>query len=111
MASDSRSGVTRWLPLAAVAAVMVVLVGLFWLTSAASRSPENTASAEVTEPDRVRPRSTATPVHTPTPFIVTPAGAVKAPEFRGIVQWLNSEPLTVEEQRGKVVLIDFWTYT
>ena len=24
--------------------------------------------------------------------------------------WLNSEPLTIEELRGKVVLVEFWTY-
>ena len=35
----------------------------------------------------------------------------KAPEFKGIRAWINSEPLTVEELRGKVVLVDFWTYT
>ena len=35
----------------------------------------------------------------------------KAPEFTGIVKWLNSEPLTLESLRGKVVLVDFWTYT
>ncbi len=35
----------------------------------------------------------------------------EAPEFQGIVNWINSEPLTMEQLRGKVVLIDFWTYT
>ena len=25
--------------------------------------------------------------------------------------WLNSPPLTAAELRGKVVLVDFWTYT
>ena len=34
-----------------------------------------------------------------------------APELRGITGWINSEPLTVSGQLGKVVLIDFWTYT
>lgn len=36
-----------------------------------------------------------------------------APEFTGIVNWLNTngEPLTMAELKGKVVLIDFWTYT
>ncbi len=35
-----------------------------------------------------------------------------APEFTGITKWLNTErPLTLTELRGKVVLIDFWTYT
>ena len=33
-----------------------------------------------------------------------------APEFTGIDKWLNSEPLTLQQLRGKVVLVDFWTY-
>lgn len=43
----------------------------------------------------------------------TVGGAVgnRAPEFKGIFNWINSEPLTMEELRGQVVLIDFWTYT
>ena len=34
-----------------------------------------------------------------------------APEFAGIETWLNSNPLTMKELKGKVVLIDFWTYS
>jgi len=34
-----------------------------------------------------------------------------APEFQGIKTWLNSEPLTMNKLRGKVVLVDFWTYS
>jgi thiol-disulfide isomerase/thioredoxin len=34
-----------------------------------------------------------------------------APEIRGIAEWLNSTPLTLASLRGKVVLIDFWTYS
>jgi len=33
------------------------------------------------------------------------------PGFDGATGWLNSPPLTAEELRGKVVLVDFWTYT
>ena len=32
-------------------------------------------------------------------------------EILGITNWINSEPLTLEELRGKVVLVDFWTYS
>ena len=35
----------------------------------------------------------------------------KAPEIIGITNWLNSQPLTPADLKGKVVLIDFWTYT
>jgi thiol-disulfide isomerase/thioredoxin len=33
------------------------------------------------------------------------------PSFAGATGWLNSEPLTPEALRGRVVLVDFWTYT
>ncbi|EKD85600.1 MAG: Redoxin protein [uncultured bacterium] len=49
------------------------------------------------------------------PFDMTDSNGLpnlgKAPEFVGINNWLNSKPLTMSELRGKVVLIDFWTYT
>jgi cytochrome c biogenesis protein CcdA/thiol-disulfide isomerase/thioredoxin len=38
----------------------------------------------------------------------------RAPEFRGISNWLNTpgeRPLTLAALRGKVVLVDFWTYS
>jgi cytochrome c biogenesis protein CcdA/thiol-disulfide isomerase/thioredoxin len=38
----------------------------------------------------------------------------RAPEFAGISRWLNTaggKPLTLEGLRGKVVLVDFWTYS
>ena len=34
-----------------------------------------------------------------------------APEVQGISNWINSNPLTLQSLRGKVVLIDFWTYS
>lgn len=34
-----------------------------------------------------------------------------APEIIPGGQWFNSEPLTVASLRGKVILVDFWTYT
>jgi thiol-disulfide isomerase/thioredoxin len=39
------------------------------------------------------------------------AAAGPAPEFKGISTWLNSAPLTMAGLKGKVVLVDFWTYT
>ncbi|HYL69883.1 MAG TPA: cytochrome c biogenesis protein DipZ [Candidatus Dormibacteraeota bacterium] len=33
------------------------------------------------------------------------------PSLAGAVQWLNSPPLTPQSLRGKVVLVDFWTYS
>jgi cytochrome c biogenesis protein CcdA/thiol-disulfide isomerase/thioredoxin len=35
----------------------------------------------------------------------------QAPDFAGIDHWLNSQPLTISGLKGKVVLVDFWTYS
>ncbi len=35
----------------------------------------------------------------------------QAPEISGIKNWINSNPLTIAELKGKVVLLDFWTYS
>ncbi len=36
----------------------------------------------------------------------------QAPEFSGIEHWLNTDiALTMKDLRGKVVLVDFWTYS
>jgi thiol-disulfide isomerase/thioredoxin len=41
------------------------------------------------------------------------AGAQRAefPSLAGATEWLNSSPLTVAGLRGKVVVVDFWTFT
>ena len=33
------------------------------------------------------------------------------PDLNGAIGWLNSAPLSAKTLRGKVVLVDFWTYT
>ncbi len=35
----------------------------------------------------------------------------KAPELTGLSHWINSQPLLLKNLKGKVVLIDFWTYS
>ncbi len=42
----------------------------------------------------------------PTPF----AGTVRAPDFPAGLEWFNTEPLTMARLRGKLVVLDFWTY-
>src|SRR5271155_1763921 len=34
-----------------------------------------------------------------------------APNIQGISAWINSQPLNLTELHGKVVLVDFWTYS
>nr|WP_238139721.1 thioredoxin family protein [Roseateles aquatilis] len=43
--------------------------------------------------------------------VLSGAHARPAPAFTGIGDWFNSAPLTMDGLRGKVVLVDFWTYT
>ena len=36
---------------------------------------------------------------------------LRAPDFSGGGPWINSEPLSLKGLRGKIVLVDFWTYS
>ncbi len=52
----------------------------------------------------------------PTPVASSLPGSVglqdlgPAPELTGITDWINSDPLTLASLRGKVVLVQFWTF-
>lgn len=71
--------------------------------------------ADLFQPPPAPPPAPAVPAAPPTPETAETSPAKKTviemPEFLGIDQWLNSPPLTKEALKGKVVLIDFWTYS
>ncbi|AYG96174.1 cytochrome c biogenesis protein DipZ [Brevundimonas naejangsanensis] len=46
----------------------------------------------------------------PAPLDALPVEGIMPP-LTGATEWINSPPLTTEQLRGKVVLIDFWTYS
>lgn len=50
----------------------------------------------------------ASPATSKKQYNVTP---YNAPEITGIANWINSNPLKIASLKGKVVLIDFWTYS
>ena len=90
-------------------------------TPEANDSPEPTASpiseAPAGSPEAPGQAAGVVPTADPEPATPTPAPKAKvafgpkAEEVQGILAWINSEPLMLSELRGKVVLIDFWTYT
>ena len=55
------------------------------------------------------PATAAEATRTPAPIAVAAVDAT-APNFVGLGNWFNSAPLTIADLRGKVVLVNFWTY-
>ena len=98
----------------------IAVLGALVVACLAAACSSESATDEPTATSTLPPTATPVPAPAPTPTPVLPAfgasgetgGKVgdSASEFTGIVQWLNSEPLTMEDLRGKVVLVDFWTY-
>ena len=87
-------------------------------TTALQRHTEETAAAE----RRLRglKGTTSGSLNVTTPSTAEAAAAAKlpvygrAPEFTGIAHWINTpgdRPETLASLRGKVVLVDFWTYS
>ena len=92
--------VRRGLGIAVVAGVIVIALG--WDTKFLSQfSFLNTANTEQQLIAKLTLRSDATNL----------ADTHKAPPLSGGTQWLNSPPLSDDMLRGKVVLVDFWTYS
>ena len=121
-----------------ILAPLALLLLAVAIAAAAACGGDETGPVTPTEPPQATPEATSTPAPTPTaeptstPEVAaetemdketvmtpvaqksvseSPAIIQKAPELTGLGQWINSEPLTIASQRGKVVLIDFWTYT
>ncbi len=80
-------------------------------------SLSSTASLEQRLVDRFHPHSQQSPAQNEqvTTVNVTAGSASDStpafPPLSGATAWINSPPLTPESLRGKVVLIDFWTYS
>jgi cytochrome c biogenesis protein CcdA/thiol-disulfide isomerase/thioredoxin len=97
-----------------VAVIMgVVAIALGWDTNLLTKfSFVNTAKAEEHLIDKLRPEK---------PTSVLAASAIDTqpalddegpmPDLSGAVSWINSSPLSSKVLKGKVVLIDFWTYS
>lgn len=98
-------------------AILLILVGLAVVTGIdkqvqtwilvnvpfnSTKLEEKLIPASSSQPDNSKEKSSSAM------FNVKP---YDAPEIRGINDWINSDPQTIASLKGKVVLIDFWTYS
>ena len=107
---------------------LIAAVSLLALACGSTEDPEPAAAivptaAPTSVPTAMpepTPAPTQPPAVAPTPEPTQPAASLlpsgsgpdrRAPELAGLDGWLNSEPFTLEDKRGQIVLIDFWTYT
>jgi cytochrome c biogenesis protein CcdA/thiol-disulfide isomerase/thioredoxin len=117
-AMKSSLGVGEWvrrgLGVAVIAAVAAIAFGFD--TGVLTRvSAATTASLEQKLLDMLHTREGVQPT---TAMTAQPTAGAKAlpvegtlPALTGATAWLNSAPLTSEALKGKVVLVDFWTYS
>ena len=90
--------------------------------TAVDKSPTLPATPSALEPVRPPPTvvvsagpavSASTDVVTEDDLLNTthPLEGSRAPEFRGLASWIGSDPVTLASLKGKIVLVDFWTYS
>jgi cytochrome c biogenesis protein CcdA/thiol-disulfide isomerase/thioredoxin len=101
--------IRRVLGAAVIAGAIAIALG--WDTGLLTKfSFVNTAKAEEHLIGSLgAPRSAFVPVSAAAPPVLPDDGPM--PELSGAVGWINSPPLTTKSLRGKVVMIDFWTYS
>ncbi len=100
-----------------VLAVMLILVGIAVITGfdkkvqtwALERIPFNSTAIE----EKLLPKNNAPSTNKVNnqKAVFNVADPYIAPEIRGISSWINSNPQTIAGLKGKVVLVDFWTYS
>ncbi|MDP1720963.1 MAG: cytochrome c biogenesis protein CcdA [Candidatus Nanopelagicaceae bacterium] len=98
-------------------AILLILVGIAVITGfdkkvqtwALEKIPFNSTSIE----EKLLPKNDAASVNKVIDKKATfnVANPYSAPEIRGIDNWINSNPQTIAGLKGKVVLVDFWTYS
>ena len=117
-ALKQRLGAGEWIRrgLGVAALLAVVAIGMGWDTGVLTRlSTVSTARLEQGLLDTLPGQA---PAAGPAMMMRTDAAAGTElpvegtlPSLAGATGWLNSPPLSVEGLRGKVVLVDFWTYS
>jgi thiol-disulfide isomerase/thioredoxin len=107
LAPSPESGQSRRRPklpfVAAGAALIFVVAIVYGATHAHGLGVGSTGSGPFT--------SASGGTSTVLPGLQLNGSGAPAPDFQGIVDWENSQPLRLSALRGKVVLVDFWTYS
>jgi cytochrome c biogenesis protein CcdA/thiol-disulfide isomerase/thioredoxin len=112
-------GTGEWIRRALGVAVLAAVVGiaLGWDSTVLTRwSQGGTNALEESLLGHGGPQAAAAASGTEGPALMPAHGATlpvegQLPSLAGATGWLNSPPLTREALRGKVVLVDFWTYS
>ena len=110
-ASDPRGAFQRGL------GVLFILVGILIVTGTGTKLQVWVANHTPFNFDNFSSKLIPKQANTKVPTVSNAAGlynvqpGVQAPDFVGIQSWVNSDPLTLSQLKGKVVLVDFWTYT
>ena len=108
----------------------LIIIPLVALATALAVAAAGCGSTEPATPTDAPPTATPTPMNTtsptstptPEPTDITAAtasellpqiGPLRTYELRNTQEWLNGEPTTIAAlgEAGRVILVDFWTYT
>jgi cytochrome c biogenesis protein CcdA/thiol-disulfide isomerase/thioredoxin len=111
-------GAEEWIRRGLGVAVLVgvVAIAFGWDTGILRRlSISSTSGVEQKLVDRFRPvayaNANANDSEAAKPAAIELGHEGTFPSLDGAVKWLNSPPLTPKQLKGKVVLVDFWTYS
>lgn len=102
-----------------ILATILIAVGLLVMTGniqklqvwTAEYLPFSISSLEQSLIPKNTPKAQTTPINSQGSKQMFNVTAYDAPELQGIADWINSDPKTLKQLKGKVVLIDFWTYS
>ena len=96
--------------IALFSAMLVAGLGLAACSSTSGDQGDLAPSNTPTQVSQPADEPSVLEAFTPTQLVGGSVGSL-APDFAGIDTWIQSDPLSITELKGKVVLIDFWTYT